>query len=151
MKKLITLILILSVATVNMQAAYNLPVSENIKKSFSREFTNANQVTWSWLSETGIYKAAFTFNGKEVNAYFDRDGEIIGTSRYISKQQMPLIVAQELEKQYKDYVVRTIIEHSAKDQTNYYITIEGSNAAAMIKATPSGSLSRFKKIKKSLK
>ena len=148
MKKLVIFILILSVATVKMQAAENLPVSEHIKKSFSREFTNADQVSWSWLSETGVYKAAFTFNGKEVNAYFDRYGEFIGTSRYISKQQMPLIVSQELEKQYQDYVVRTIIEHSAKDQTNYYITIESSHAAAMIKATPSGSLSRFKKIKK---
>ena len=147
MKKLITFILVLTVAFTTTQAA-DIPVTENIKRSFSKEFSNANQVSWTWLASTGVFKAAFIFDGKELNAYFNKEGEFIGTSRYISKQQMPVIVGQQLEKEYKDYVVRTIIEHSTTDQTNYFITIEGKNKAAMIKATPSGALSRFKKLKK---
>ena len=62
---------------------------------------------------------------------------------------MPVVVSQQLEKEYGNYVVRTIIEFASKDQTNYFITVEGKKSALMVKATPAGDLSYFKKIKKS--
>jgi len=148
MKKLITLVLILTVALVNTQAKEIYPVSESIKKSFFREFTSINDVSWSFVEERELFKASFLFDGKELNAYFTKEGEFVGTSRYISRHQMPVIVSQQLEKEYSKYVVRTIIEYASKDQTNYFVTIEGKKSALMIKATPSGDLSYFKKIRK---
>jgi hypothetical protein len=148
MKKLITLVLILTVAFTSTKATEAFPVSENIKRAFSKEFTSANQVSWSFVSDRDVYKASFLFDGKELNAYFTKEGEFVGTSRYISRNQMPVVVTQQLEKEYSNYVVRTIIEYASKDQTYYFITIEGKKAL-MIKATPSGDLSYFKKIRKS--
>jgi hypothetical protein len=148
MKKLITLILILTVALFKTQAADVFPVTESIKRSFVKEFTSVKEVTWSWVGDREVYKASFLFDGKELNAYFTKDGEFVGTSRYITKQQMPVIVIQQLEKRYPDYIIRTIIEHASKDQTNYFITIEGKKAL-MVKASPSGQITTFKKFKKS--
>ena len=148
MKKLITLILILTVAFTGTKATEVNPVSEHIKRSFSKEFTSANDVSWSFVADRDVYKASFLFDGKELNAYFTKEGEFVGTSRYISRNQMPVVVTQQLEKEYAKYVVRTIIEYASKDQTYYFITIEGKKAL-MIKATPSGDLSYFKKIRKS--
>ena len=149
MKKLITLVLILTVAFTSTQAKEIYPVSESIKKSFVKEFTSAGDVSWSFVADKDLYKATFLFDGKELNAYFSKDGEFVGTSRYISRQQMPVIVTKQLEKEYSNYVVRTIIEYASKDQTNYYITIEGKKSALMVKASPAGDLSYFKKIRKS--
>ena len=149
MKKLITLVLILTVALVNVQAKEIFPVSESIKRSFLKEFTTANDVAWSFVNDGDLYKATFLFDGKELNAYFSKEGHFVGTSRYISRQQVPVVVIQQLDKQYSDYVVRTIIEYASKDQTSYFITIEGKKSARMIKASPSGDFTYVKKIKKS--
>lgn len=149
MKKLFTLVLILTVSLVSTHAKEIFPVSESIKRSFSKEFISANEVSWTFVEDRNIFKATFLFEGNELNAYFTREGDFVGTSRYISRQQMPVVIGQQLEKQYGNYVVRTIIEYASKDQTNYFITIEGHKSALMVKATPSGDLSKFKKIKKS--
>ena len=125
MKKLISLVLILTVGLINTQAKEILPVNESIKRSFSKEFTTANDVAWTYVEERNVFKATFLFDGNELNAYFTKEGDFVGTSRYISKQQMPVVVRQQLGKQYGNYVVRTIIEHASKDQTAYFITIEG--------------------------
>ena len=149
MKKLITLALILTVSFVSTQAKEIFPVSESIKRSFSKEFATANEVAWSFIEGRDVYKASFLFDGRELNAYFSKEGEFVGTSRYISRQQMPIVVSQQLDKEYGDYVVRTIIESASKEQTNYFITIEGNKSALMVKATPAGEITYFKKIKKS--
>ena len=62
---------------------------------------------------------------------------------------MPIVVSQQLANRYPDYIVRTIIEHTNKTETSYFITIEGTKKAAMIKASPTGELSYFKKMRKS--
>ena len=149
MKKLITLVLVLTASIISLQAKEIFPVSESIKQSFFKEFTTANEVSWSFVEDRNVYKASFLFDGKELHAYFSKDGNFVGTSRYISRQQMPIVVSRELEKNYKDCIVRTIIEYASKDETRYFITIEGKKSAFMIKATPSGELSHFKNIKRS--
>src|SRR5687767_2961588 len=104
MKKLITLVLILTASFVSTQAKEIFPVSESIKKSFFKEFTTANDVSWSFVEDRDLYKASFLFDGKELNAYFSKDGEFVGTSRYIARQQMPVVISQQLDKEYSDYI-----------------------------------------------
>src|SRR5699024_6071900 len=121
-----------------------------VKKSFNREFTSVTgtEVTWSWVEEKDVYKATFTFSGRKLNAYFTADGSFVGTSRYISKEQMPVIVLQQLEKKYKGYYIRTVIEYASKDQTSYYISLESEKNGLMIKASPAGELSNYMKLAK---
>src|SRR3982751_339157 len=114
MKKLLVIILILTVAIINTQARDVKPVSENIKKSLSKEFTTATNIQWSYVDDKEVYRATFEFDGRELNAYFTQEGDFIGTSRYISRQQMPVVITQQLTKKYPNSVVRTIIEHTTK-------------------------------------
>ena len=61
---------------------------------------------------------------------------------------MPVIVLQQIEKKYKGYYIRTVIEYASKDQTNYYISIESEKNGLMIKASPAGELSNYMKLAK---
>jgi len=149
MKKLI-LLFALVIGMLNSYATVtdNRPITENIKKSFGKEFNSINEVSWTWLEDQDVYRATFLFEGKQLNAYFTTEGTFVGTSRYIMKSEMPVIISQNMQKEYKNLAIRTVIEYASSDNTFYYITAEGKNSAMMIKATPAGQLSFFKKIRK---
>jgi hypothetical protein len=148
MKKIILMLFVMAIGVISVNAKDIRPVSETVKKSFSREFISASDVAWTWIEEKNVYKATFSFNGRQLNAYFTADGQFVGTTRYISKEQMPVIVLQQLEKKYRGYYIRTVIEQASKDQTSYYISVESEKNALMIKATPAGDLTNYQKLAK---
>ena len=102
-------------------------------------------VEWTSVSKEGIYQAKFAFNNETLQAFFTEDGEFLGTTRQITKAQLPILVVTELEKQYTDAHVATIFEYSKKDGTSYYITITGNKGSMVLKATGNGELTVYKK------
>lgn len=151
MKKIITVLLILSVAIINVHATEidgSVPVTKVIATSFSKEFSTAKEVNWSWIKEQDLFKATFSYNNKQLNAYFTREGEYVGTSRYISNDQLPLIIAKNLQQRYSDYSIRTIIENTTTGQTTYFVTLESATHGLMVNASPNGELVKYKKIRK---
>ncbi len=63
-------------------------ISKNVINSFNREFTNASDIQWE--SNANFVKAQFTINEMVLFAYFNKSGELIAVTRFISPNQFPL-------------------------------------------------------------
>ena len=146
MKKIV---LSLAIATVMLSSFTTYAADKTpgiaVKQALSREFSQAKDVEWTSLSKEGVYQAKFTYNNESLQAFFTEDGEFLGTTRQISKNQLPILVVAALEKQYNDYRVATAFEYSKTDGLSYYITIVSANGAMVLKAAGNGDLSVYKK------
>ena len=111
-----------------------------VKESFTKEFTKVKDVEWTTISKEGVYQATFIFNNESLQAFFAADGEFLGTTRQVSKSQLPILVVTELDKKYPDARIATIFEYSKKDGLAYYITLVGNKGGVIVRATGDGEL-----------
>lgn len=129
-------------------AADNQP-SNAVKQAFEKEFKNIKDVKWDEMNNrNGIYIASFSFNNEALQAIFTEEGEFLGTTREISKEQLPILVAKELNDQYTKETVVSILEHNSSEGLTYYITISNEKGSQLLKATSNGQITLSKKIKK---
>jgi len=126
--------------------SYAINVNQKILNSFKKDFSTAVNVQWKALEET-VYEAEFTYNGDQFNAYYNEDGELIGSARYISKANMPLLISKSLQEKYGNFLIRTAIEYNNGNETSYFITMVSQYKSVVLQASPSGSLSVVKKFK----
>ena len=117
----------------------------SVKQAFTREFSQAKDVQWTTVNNGGVYQAKFIFNNESLQAFFTEEGEFLGTTRQVTKSQLPILVVTALEKQYPDTRVATIFEYSKTDGLAYYITLVNAKGGTIVKATGSGELSVYKK------
>ncbi len=125
-------------------ASENDPASK-AKEAFSTEFGNAKNVEWLAMGKEGVYQAKFTFNNEPLQAFFTEDGDFLGTTRQITKAQLPILISARLQKEYPDANLITIFEYSKKDGLEYYITLTTTKGVSIIKAAGNGELSVYKK------
>ena len=76
-------------------------VSPVVKAAFESDFSKARQVSWEKASD--FYFASFTLNGVNVDAAYTEEGELVGTSRRISAEQMPLSISLAIAEKYAGY------------------------------------------------
>jgi hypothetical protein len=141
MKK-IALSLALAVAILSSGFSYAAETNPSslVKEAFSKEFAQIKDVKWGIVGKEGIYQANFTFNNESVQAFFTEEGEFLGTSRQVSKSQLPILIARGLDKSYPAADIRSVFEYSMKDGLAYYITLMTSKGAMVVKAAGNGEL-----------
>ena len=122
-------------------------VSKVVQASFKKNFSNATNVTWE-TSEAYHY-ARFLLNGKEVDAAYNENGELVGTSRKLHLSEVPLKVSQSIKTEFSDYTIEdSVTEVFFEGQTYYNATVEGSTKILKLKCLSDGQISVEKKIKK---
>ena len=121
-------------------------VSPKVLNAFKDDFTTAKEVEWS--AGSNYYKAAFTFNGNHVFAFYNMDGELLGLTRYISSLDLPINLQKDLKKNYSDYWISDLFEVANNGGTGYYITLENSEKKIVLKAVDGNGWTTFKKISK---
>ena len=144
MKKMI-LTLAITIASLSSFAS-DKNVNQKVLDAFKSEFTTAKEVEWT--TESDYYKATFNYNGKYVFAYYSQDGEFLGLTRYLSPADLPIMLQNNLKKNYEGYWVSDLFEASKNDGTSYYITVENADTKIILKSADN-SWSTFSKIKKS--
>src|SRR5436853_3100405 len=78
-------------------------VTAKVKAAFQQDFSSASSV--SWKEKSDFYFASFQLNGVSIDAAYNADGELVGTSRTIDIDQVPLAVSMELAKKFKAYSI----------------------------------------------
>lgn len=119
--------------------------STKAKQAFNTEFATVSDVEWTTVTNEGVYQATFTFNNESLQAFFTEEGDFLGTTRRITKSQLPILVLNQLGKKYADAHVVTIFEYSKQEGLEYYITITTEKGAQILKASGNGELSVYKK------
>ncbi len=124
-----------------------IKVSPVVKAAFENDFSKASQV--SWEKSNDFYFASFTLNNLNVDAAYTEEGELVGTSRRISVEQMPLSISLAIAENYKGYLVdKSVIELTFADVTRYYVTVSNRSQTLKLKCYSNGDLEVESKTKK---
>jgi hypothetical protein len=118
-----------------------------VKEAFAREFAGIKEVKWKPLGQEDIYEASFIFKNEELHAYFSEEGVFLGTTRQISRSQLPILVTMALENKYGYAKIATVFEYSMINDLAYYITLYSEKGSLIVKAAGSGQLTVYKRIK----
>ncbi len=148
MKKIkIVLTAIVMLFATSSFATEPVTVSPVVKAAFENDFSKASQVIWEKSNE--FYFASFTLNNVNVDAAYTESGELIGTSRRISVEQMPLSISLAIAEKYKGYQVdESVVELTFEGTTRYYVNVSNESQALKLKCYSNGDLEVDSKTKK---
>lgn len=122
-------------------------VTARVKAAFQTDFSGASQVSWEKTSD--FYFATFQLNNVRVDAAYNEEGELLGTSRKIDATQLPLSVTMELAKKYGDFTKADhAYELNFEGQTSYYITVKNSRQELSLKCYANGEINVESRSKK---
>ena len=100
-------------------------ITAKVKEAFENDFQKAKNVKLEKAKD--YYFASFTFNDHDLNAVYNEEGELVGTSKKIATAQLPLNISLTLSQKYNDYLMQEYAtELSVNGETHYLVTV--SNA-----------------------
>lgn len=135
-------------------------VSEQSKASFYEQFGNVKDVQWQRQSYFDV--AVFDKDGQQTKAYFDNDGQLVGTSIQTNMKALPLKAQLEIAKKYGDYSIEDVILYDDDNENisdiilygtqmesadNYFVELKKDNKRVVLEASPEGHVSFFKEFK----
>jgi hypothetical protein len=144
MKKII-IMLAVAISSLTVFAS-DKNVNSTVLNAFNKEFAGAKDVQWTSTSD--YYKAAFVYNGQNVNAFYKVDGEFIAMTRNITSLELPVNLQTNLKNNYSKYWITDLFEVSSNEGTSYYITMEKAEAKLVLKSDGPGKWGVFKKMTK---
>ena len=122
-------------------------VTPVVKAAFENDFSKALLVKWDKTDE--FYFASFVLNNVKVDAAYTENGELIGTSRRIAADQMPLSIAVSLADNYGGYEIdNSVVELTHQSVTRYYVTVSNKSQTVKLKCYSNGELEVESKTKK---
>jgi len=147
MKKFLLLLPLLLVAAIVTTFARSSNIDNpRAEQEFKKYFANVENVKWT-REEGGYLQASFTWANHRTLAYFDSNGELVGSIRGISVSQLPLIVVRNLEKSYKDAIMLEISEITNDEGTQYKLIIEDDKKKYAIRLNSFGDIVKKEKVK----
>ncbi len=112
-------------------AANTKKVTNKVMNSFSKEFGNVENVSWTARPE--FTKASFTSEGRNVDAFFDTDGNLLGTSRNVNFENVPAASKKAFAKRFPSYSVKEVVEFTESESISYYVSAENNENKVVFK------------------
>jgi hypothetical protein len=142
MKKIIIGLVAASFLTVAMFGRNREP-NPSVLQAFNTEFKNATNVEWQERPE--FAKVSFILNGSRTEAYFEFDGELIGTARTILFDQLPLAALKEIESRFPKAAYYDLTEYDKRGEIFYMLIVEQGSKKLTVRVFPSGDVTVEKK------
>lgn len=144
MKKI--LILLFVFAALGVQATTPPEVNEKVLKAFKETFIKATDVVWQEVQD--IYQASFKQSDIISRASYDKEGNLLTTTRYYQQEELPVHIISKLKKRYPGKTIFGITEVTAGSDVLYHITLNDEKNWYVIKSDNWGSMELFKKFRK---
>jgi hypothetical protein len=112
-------------------------VDSKIAKKFNTTFKAAKGVIWTVTDDYSI--ASFGLEGTRMETYYDKDGELIGTFRNVTSDQLPAKALAAAENKYKGYVLtEAVYEAQPYNNHAYYVTLVGPDKKVILQLHEKG-------------
>ena len=122
-------------------------VTKQVEGAFKKDFVQAKDVTWQQKGD--FYFASFVINETTVNAAYNDEGQLVGTSRRIALSQAPLSVSLALSQQYSQYTIPAQVTELTYDgSTKYQVFVSDDKKTLELRISATGDVSVERKIKK---
>lgn len=148
MKKLFITALI-AVAIGTSAFANPATVNHKILYSFGNDFKGAENVSWKVTDQ--FAKASFVYDETKMEAFYNLDGELIGTSKVFPLNKLPKSALKTITKKYPypPYKLGECIEFLYPDgEKDYFLSFSTNNEKLVLQVTPVGDVSVYKKTEK---
>lgn len=143
MKKfLITALIAVAIGT----SAFANPTTINHKvlNHFTSEFTDAKNVNWKVTGQ--FVEATFMIDGKKMQAFYNTEGEMIGTSQTFAFDKLPKQALKTIANKYPfpPYKLEDcILFTNGEGESKYFVSFETSKEKLVIEISVSGGISEF--------
>ncbi|HEX8357386.1 MAG TPA: hypothetical protein VF610_08250 [Segetibacter sp.] len=131
MKKLLFAALIAVTMGTSAFAASPAKLFSATETTFKADFKNATDV--SWTAGADFAKATFVLNNVKMEAFYNNAGELIGTSKGITLEELPVGAKRSFAKKFAGYDVKEAIRFEGADEAAYYISAIGEKGSVIIK------------------
>jgi hypothetical protein len=121
-------------------------VSSRAIHNFNFDFKGAERVNWT--AKSNFSKATFTLDGQRMEAFYNLSGDIIGTAKNISLDQLPTSAKRTFAKRYNGYTVKEAIRFEGVEESAYFISAENEKENVILKVGDDASVSVFQKDRK---
>jgi hypothetical protein len=142
MKKTIIGLVAASLLTITAFSRDQYP-NPSVLQAFQTDFKHATNVEWQ--ERRDFVKVNFIFNGSRVEAYYELDGELIGTARTILFDQLPVVSLKEIETRFPGSAFYDLTEYDKRGEIFYMLTVEQGSKKLTVRVFPSGDVTVEKK------
>ena len=142
--KQILMIALFAIATGTSAFASPNSVSKKVTTHFSTAFKNAKNV--SWKADGNYDKVSFMMEGQKVEAFYNKYGELIGTSKTAAFDKLPKKALEVITTLYTfpDYQLKDCIEFTSADkEKNYYVSFRTGSETTYLQISEEGYVSNF--------
>ena len=147
MKKFLLLLPVLFVVTsATTFARFTVEADPRAEQEFKKYFANVENVKWS-KEEGGYLQASFTWANHRTLAFFNSNGELVGSIRGMSFSQLPLIVGRSIDKSFKNGIILEISEITNDEGTQYKLMIEDQQKKYAVRLNSFGEVLKKEKVK----
>lgn len=124
--------------------AFAGPSTKKVNDHFSAAFKNAQNVTWT---TSGDYnQASFTLDAQKVNAYYNEEGELIGTTKTVAFDKLPESALETITTKYTfpEYRLSGCIEFTdGSNNSFYYVSFENNDETVVYEISKNGKMRYF--------
>ncbi len=117
-------------------------INYRVMTAFKSEYRNVGNVEWTL--KAFYAKATFQQNGEIIEAFFNLDGERIGSSRHIAIDELPTSAKRQFAKLYAGYDVKEVIKFEGVEENAYFISADNEKRSVILKVDSTESISLFK-------
>ncbi len=140
---------LIALATTTTAFAEPTTISSKVLSHLSASFKNAKNI--SWTTDSRFEKISFMLNEEKVEAFYNIDGDLIGTSKTMAFDKLPKAAIETITTKFTfpDYQLKDCIQFTnSSNDTNYYISLDAKNETMVLEITKSGGVRVFSKTRK---
>ncbi len=124
-------------------------ISTKVTDHFTTSFKQAKNITWK--ADDRFDKVSFMLGGERVDAFYDVEGDLIGTSKTVAFDKLPKSALEVITTKYTfpDHQLKDCIQFTnAGNEKNYYVSFDKKNETVVLEITKSGIVSVFARTRK---
>jgi hypothetical protein len=147
MKKFLLAVIAILVVGITSVQADESKVSKRVLEAFKIDYANAESTSWEKVGD--LYRVKFKFHNQTFTSFYDRDGELISTSRIIHIDQTPIAVQTALSERYPNASIQTDVIETIQPggATQYFVNAATPKKQMVLQCGSSGDILVFKSIK----
>ena len=137
-----------------------IEVGKRVKDSFHTDFGDVPDVKWKKGKLNDM--ATFSKDGKELNAFYDFNSDLIGTTQEVTFADLPPRGQKDIEKEYKDYEIQKVVfyndnepvetnmflyEEEFEHEDNYFVVLTKNTEKIVLRVNSYGNVFYFMELK----
>lgn len=125
----IAICMMVSLLSQTSLAAEPNPTSR-VVRAFESSFTEAGDAQWSEVEN--LFKVTFTLEDRRMFAFYNPEGELVVTGKYLTTRQLPKTAQKHLAGEIGDYTVSEIFVINEGLDSKYYVTLKNGSELKVI-------------------